>query len=66
MENNPPNEPSPSRAADWARAERDQILFIAHNTSPAERFRWLEQMIESMAPYLPRRDGSDPRFRPEE
>ena len=54
------------RAAAWERAEREQILFIANNTTAAQRFRWLEQMFEAMAPYLPRRDGTDPRFRPEE
>jgi hypothetical protein len=66
MESRFENRTPEDRAADWDSAEREQILFIARNTTPAERFRWLEQMIESMAPYLPRRDGTDPRFRPEE
>jgi hypothetical protein len=37
----------------WDAHRRDQIVFIARNTTPAQRFKWLMDMLELLRPQLP-------------
>lgn len=37
----------------WDAHKRDQIVFIARNTTPAQRMKWLEDMLELLRPQLP-------------
>jgi hypothetical protein len=55
-----PSKPNPSaeEASDnwpvgWDAHKRDQIIFIARNTTPAQRMKWLEDMLELLKPQLP-------------
>ena len=37
----------------WDAHRRDQIVFIAKNTTPAQRFKWLMDMLELLRPQMP-------------
>ena len=37
-------------------AEREQAIFIATNTTPMQRLQWLEEMLDLLRDYLPRKD----------
>jgi hypothetical protein len=36
----------------WDAHRRDQIVFIARNTTPAQRFKWLMDMLELLRPRM--------------
>lgn len=37
----------------WEAHRRDQIVFIARNTTPAQRFKWLIDTLELLRPQMP-------------
>jgi hypothetical protein len=39
--------------AGWEDHRREQNLFIARNTTPEQRFRWLQDMLNLLRPQLP-------------
>lgn len=39
--------------------EEEQIIFTAKNTTAAQRFKWLEDMFETLKDYLPDRSKVD-------
>ena len=49
------NDPTHSLQAEDLQA-REQLLFVAQNSTPAQRLAWLEQLLAILTPYLPRRD----------
>jgi hypothetical protein len=36
----------------WDAHRRDQIVFIARNTTPAQRFKWLMDMLDLLRPRM--------------
>jgi hypothetical protein len=49
----PDTSPVKLNAGTWEGHWEEQVLWIARNTTPAERFRWLEETIEMLRPQLP-------------
>jgi hypothetical protein len=46
-------ESSPAWPRGWEEHKADQIVFIARNSTPLQRIRWLESMLELLRPQLP-------------
>jgi hypothetical protein len=58
MDKNSPQRAWPAENP-WELHRREQTLFIAKNTTPAQRLEWLEQMLILLAPYLPKKGPLD-------
>jgi hypothetical protein len=55
----PDNDPSKSKAAEsepwpvgWESHRHNEIVYTALNTTPAQRFAWLEEMLELLEPRM--------------
>lgn len=56
--NNDKTTPNDGFPNGWDEHRRQQIIFIAKNTTPLQRLEWVEEMLELFKDQMPRRDIS--------